>query len=145
MQAIYLRVKRVAQDMTSVNAGNSLASIGGFCAGDRDVVDHQRLSGLGYCFSASLPPYLATGAIQALERMQQKPETVLSVAQNARHMRGLLRNIPGLSVSGCMAITMHASLAPLNTDAEHTFMHRCAAVWCKVLMLSVHSHLVAEI
>ena len=35
-------------------AGNSLASIGGFCAGDREIVDHQRLSGLGYCFSASL-------------------------------------------------------------------------------------------
>jgi hypothetical protein len=42
-------------------SGNSLASIGGFCAGDREIVDHQRLSGLGYCFSASLPPYLATG------------------------------------------------------------------------------------
>lgn len=42
-------------------AGNSLASIGGFCAGDREIVDHQRLSGLGYCFSASLPPFLATG------------------------------------------------------------------------------------
>lgn len=24
------------------------------------MVDHQRLSGLGYCFSASLPPYLAS-------------------------------------------------------------------------------------
>lgn len=45
-----------------VAAGNALASIGGFCAGDREIVDHQRLSGLGYCFSASLPPFLATGA-----------------------------------------------------------------------------------
>lgn len=43
-------------------AGNSLAAIGGFCSGEREVVDHQRLSGLGYCFSAALPPYLATGA-----------------------------------------------------------------------------------
>ena len=42
-------------------AGYSLASIGGFCSGEREIVDHQRLSGLGYCFSASLPPYLATG------------------------------------------------------------------------------------
>lgn len=38
-----------------------MASIGGFCSGEREVVDHQRLSGLGYCFSAALPPYLATG------------------------------------------------------------------------------------
>lgn len=47
-------------------AGNSLASIGGFCSGEREVVDHQRLSGLGYCFSAALPPYLATGAAPTL-------------------------------------------------------------------------------
>ena len=30
----------------------------------------QRLSGLGYCFSASLPPMLATAAIEALQIMQ---------------------------------------------------------------------------
>lgn len=30
----------------------------------------QRLSGLGYCFSASLPPLLAKGAITALDIMQ---------------------------------------------------------------------------
>jgi serine palmitoyltransferase len=31
----------------------SLASVGGFCAGIREMIDAQRLSGLGYCFSAS--------------------------------------------------------------------------------------------
>ncbi len=40
--------------------GHGVGSIGGFCAGAREMVDHQRLSGLGYCFSASLPPYLAS-------------------------------------------------------------------------------------
>lgn len=30
------------------------------------VCDHQRLCGQGYCFSASLPPYLATAAHEAL-------------------------------------------------------------------------------
>lgn len=42
-------------------AGNALACIGGFCAGERDMVDHQRLSGLGYIFSATSPPYTAQG------------------------------------------------------------------------------------
>lgn len=87
------------RQQVSTLAGNSLASIGGFCAGDRDIVDHQRLSGLGYCFSASLPPYLATGAICALQRMQDQPELVHRVAQNARSMREKLQNIAGLSVS----------------------------------------------
>ncbi|KAA6414371.1 MAG: serine palmitoyltransferase 1, partial [Trebouxia sp. A1-2] len=87
-------------EIVAASMGNSLASIGGFCAGDRDIVDHQRLSGLGYCFSASLPPYLATGAICALQRMQEQPELVLRVAQNARRMRELLHHIAGLSVHG---------------------------------------------
>ncbi|VEL35638.1 unnamed protein product, partial [Protopolystoma xenopodis] len=40
---------------------------GGFCAGSKFVVDHQRLSGQGYCFSASLPPMLAAAATTGLE------------------------------------------------------------------------------
>lgn len=43
-------------DLISANMENALASIGGFCCGRSFVIDHQRLSGQGYCFSASLPP-----------------------------------------------------------------------------------------
>lgn len=107
-------------EIVAASMGNSLASIGGFCAGDRDIVDHQRLSGLGYCFSASLPPYLATGAICALERMQEKPELVHTVASNAKHMRGLLQHIPGLKVYGgpsdSFSPVIHVQLSePLET------------------------------
>lgn len=42
---------------------------GGFCAGSHFVVDHQRLSGQGYCFSASLPPMLAAAAQTAVEQL----------------------------------------------------------------------------
>ena len=52
---------------------NSLASIGGFCCGRSFVIDHQRLSGQGYCFSASLPPLLAAAAIEALNIMEENP------------------------------------------------------------------------
>lgn len=34
-------------------------------------VSLQRLSGLGYCFSASLPPMLAAGAIQSLNIIEK--------------------------------------------------------------------------
>lgn len=33
----------------------------------------QRLSGQGYCFSASLPPMLAAAAIEALNIMEEDP------------------------------------------------------------------------
>lgn len=61
-------------------------------------MDHQRLSGLGYCFSASQPPYLATAAIDALDRLQQQPQLAQAVASNAKRMRKLLNQVPGLKV-----------------------------------------------
>lgn len=36
-------------------------------------VSFQRLSGQGYCFSASLPPLLAAAAIEALNIMEENP------------------------------------------------------------------------
>ncbi|XP_037787787.1 serine palmitoyltransferase 1-like [Penaeus monodon] len=44
--------------------GTSAARPGGFLCGPKFVIDHQRLSGLGYCFSASLPPMLAATSIK---------------------------------------------------------------------------------
>ncbi|NXX98595.1 SPTC1 palmitoyltransferase, partial [Centropus bengalensis] len=60
-------------DLISANMENSLASIGGFCCGRSFIIDHQRLSGQGYCFSASLPPLLAAAAIEALNIMEDNP------------------------------------------------------------------------
>merc|ERR1711916_208413 len=56
-------------DIMSVSMGTALASVGGFCAGRAFVIDHQRLSGQGYCYSASLPPLLANAALNTLERI----------------------------------------------------------------------------
>lgn len=37
------------------------------------VLCRQRLSGQGYCFSASLPPMLASAAIEGLNIMEEDP------------------------------------------------------------------------
>lgn len=92
------------QDVEIVGAslGNAVASIGGFCAGDREIVDHQRLSGLGYCFSASLPPYLASAATAALDIMERDgPERMEKVrVLAARFRRSAAAKVPGLHVVG---------------------------------------------
>lgn len=51
----------------------SVGSIGGFCVGASIVIEHQRLSGLGYCFSASLPPFLSQISIYVLDLFEQNP------------------------------------------------------------------------
>lgn len=60
-------------------------------------MEHQRLSGSGYCFSASLPPYLATSASQSL-RVMGTPEgraRMEQLRQNAAAMRSVLVEVPG--------------------------------------------------
>ncbi|XP_025207230.1 serine palmitoyltransferase 1 [Melanaphis sacchari] len=61
----------------------SLSSVGGFCVGSTFVVDHQRLSGLGYCFSASLPPLLSAAAIKALDQIEKHPEMLVKLRERS--------------------------------------------------------------
>ncbi|KAF1767883.1 hypothetical protein GCK72_007842 [Caenorhabditis remanei] len=68
-------------DMIMASLENGIASTGGFCVGRSFVVGHQRLSGLGYCFSASLPPLLATAASEAIAIIDEQPERVQRVTQ----------------------------------------------------------------
>jgi serine palmitoyltransferase len=85
------------------------------------VCDHQRLCGQGYCFSASLPPYLATAAIEAL-RILGTPDGQL-LASKVRAASSSLRaalalGVPGLRLAGAAAgpgaasPVLHLHLAP---------------------------------
>lgn len=61
-------------DLICSSLENAVGSVGGFSVGSTFIVDHQRLSGLGYCFSASAPPLLAQAAIEALNYFENHPE-----------------------------------------------------------------------
>lgn len=53
-------------------------------------------SGLGYCFSAALPPYLATAATGAIDKFEQEGQQLAAACTaNARQLRGLLADVPG--------------------------------------------------
>lgn len=57
-------------EIVTVSMENSMGSIGGITVGTDEVVDHQRLSGSGYCFSASSPPFTATAAMASLSLLE---------------------------------------------------------------------------
>jgi serine palmitoyltransferase len=65
----------VKPEIVCVSLENSLGSTGAVTIGSQEVVDHQRLSGSGYCFSASSPPYTASAALAAIAVL--KEESVL--------------------------------------------------------------------
>jgi serine palmitoyltransferase len=77
--ALELFGKRLMYDaeIVTVALENALGSIGGLTIGSEEIVDHQRLSGSGYCFSAASPPFTASAAIQALRQLKNDPEEIL--------------------------------------------------------------------
>ncbi|CAM9125171.1 unnamed protein product, partial [Lampetra planeri] len=87
-------------DLISANMENAVASVGGFCCGRSFVIDHQRLSGQGYCFSASLPPMLAAAAIEALDVMEEDPGIFTVLREKSRRVYECLQGTRGLRVVG---------------------------------------------
>lgn len=106
-------------DLISASLENSFASVGGFCCGSSYVIDHQRLSGIGYCFSASLPPLLASAAMTALKIMQDKPDMFEQLQRKAGWLRKKLEIADGLYATGdsCSPI-IHLQLKNSDTREE---------------------------
>lgn len=73
-------------EIITIALENSLGSVGGVTVGNEEVVDHQRLSGAGYCFSASAPPFTASAAVASLKVMEEKPELIKQLQSNVRYM-----------------------------------------------------------
>jgi len=99
-------------EIVCANLENSFASVGGICVGSEIIVDHQRLSGAGYCFSASLPPYLSAAAIEAMNRVDQKPEQTLVPLQKniALFKQTLQKKVPFQQLKLTL---VHQDLCPL--------------------------------
>lgn len=68
-------------DLVMASLENAFCAYGGFCAGSSYVVDHQRLAGAGYCFSASLPPLQTRVALESLNMIREYP-AIVTDAQN---------------------------------------------------------------
>ncbi|KAJ1977608.1 serine palmitoyltransferase component [Dimargaris xerosporica] len=77
---------------------NALCSSGGFCAGRIELIEHQRLSGLGYVFSASLPAILAVYAIDGLDVLSsgRGPQILTRLRANAKVIANGLRPLTQL-------------------------------------------------
>lgn len=141
-------------DILCAALGNSIASEGGFCVGENQVVDHQRLSGAGYCFSASLPPFLARASIEAINKMQQHPEILAQLRENADFMRAELASLDKrVRIDSCPnSPILHLRLVRPHTDRivnDTTLQNIVRKAWEAGLGLvrskySKHEHLLPE-
>uniref|UniRef100_A0A7S4EHV8 serine C-palmitoyltransferase n=1 Tax=Pseudo-nitzschia australis TaxID=44445 RepID=A0A7S4EHV8_9STRA len=72
-------------EITTIALENSLGSIGGVTVGNEEVVDHQRLSAAGYCFSASAPPFTSSASVESLRLLEERPELVQRLQSNVKY------------------------------------------------------------
>jgi serine palmitoyltransferase len=101
--------QRLMQDVeiTTIGLETSMGSIGGITVGTDEVVDHQRLSGSGYCFSASSPPFTAMCAVQALQLLQTRPEILQQLQDNRVYLHYKLTELCHGPLEDVLQVTSH--------------------------------------
>lgn len=120
-------IKRV--EIMTVSMDCSLASIGGACIGSRDVVDHQRLSGAGYCFSASAPPYLFKASsttlhlldsdtgVNQIEYLRENTKVLIDGLADMKHVH-LMSNDAAPQINAPLAPIIHLVLNEKRASFE---------------------------
>ncbi|MEJ2757293.1 MAG: pyridoxal phosphate-dependent aminotransferase family protein, partial [Anaerolineales bacterium] len=74
-------------DLIMGTFSKSFASLGGFIAGEHEVIDYIQHSARSLIFSASIPPSNTAAALAALEIMREEPERVDRLSVVGEKMR----------------------------------------------------------
>ena len=80
-------------DLIMGTFSKSFASLGGFIAGDKDVISFVQLHAQSLIFSASIPPSNLAAVLAALEIMRSEPEHVERLSRYGAKMRGGLQSL----------------------------------------------------
>ena len=80
-------------DLIMSTFSKSFASLGGFVAGDEDVIHYIKHHARTLIFSASIPPANAAAALAALHVMREEPQLAQRVNAIGERMRGEFRRL----------------------------------------------------
>ncbi len=86
-------------DIVCGSMSKALASIGGFVAGTRELIEYLRTNSKQTIFSAALTPAQAACALASLELMQNEPEHLERLWKNTKLYRDMLHSL-GLDTWG---------------------------------------------
>jgi 8-amino-7-oxononanoate synthase len=79
-------------DMLVGTFSKSLASLGGFVAADKDMINYLKHHSRALIFSASMTPASAASALAAIEIIRSEPERIEKLWQNTHYAMAQLRN-----------------------------------------------------
>jgi 8-amino-7-oxononanoate synthase len=101
-------------DLIMGTFSKSLASIGGFVVGPRDVLDWIKHFARPMLFSASLPPASTAAALMALTVLEDEPQMVSRLEELGNRWRSGLHEL-GFNVGGS-----ETPIVPVNVGDEYT-------------------------
>ena len=97
----------------------SLASLGGYMAGTREVVDYVMHTSRPYIFSASITPASVACAIESLRILDEEPQRVKALLDISQYMRDGLKKL---------GVKIIDSVTPIIYEDEKAFLA------CKMLL-----------
>jgi 8-amino-7-oxononanoate synthase len=104
-------------DMTMGTFSKTFASLGGFVAADRSVINYLKHHSAALIFSASPTPASVAAALAALEILREEPWRVDKLINNAKKMRKGFRDL------GFKIIDGEAAIVPVITaDDQRSFV-----------------------
>jgi len=104
-------------DLVMSTFSKSFASLGGFVAGDADVIDYIKHHARSLIFSASITPAQAASALAALHVMKEEPERIKRINQIGEKMRAGYKSMGfdvGKSVTPIIPIMVGDDLKTFN-------------------------------
>jgi len=109
-------------DIVMGTFSKSLASVGGFIAGERAVIDYLKHTARAFVFSASLPPASVAAAAAALRIVKSEPERRLRMLRIARQLRAELRS------RGFLVLDGETAIVPVVIQDELDLCRLCTAL-----------------
>lgn len=124
----HCNVDRSEISITIGSLAGALSSSGGFCAGVRPMIYHQRINSNAYVFSAALPPYSARVASEAIHAILEEDvangqsKVLSSFQKKVRHcfeqLNALFKDNMFMEVTSCSSSPIiHLSLRELYRRA----------------------------
>jgi 7-keto-8-aminopelargonate synthetase-like enzyme len=119
----------------------TLASCGGYIAGDQSLIDYLRFTAPGFLFSVGLSPADTAAALAALEVLETEPERATQLRERARLFRHLARQ-SGLVVVGNSELCIRLSLAlvELGINVQPIIYPAVAEDAARLRFFITHSH-----
>lgn len=115
----------------------AVAGVGGFCAGRRSLIDHQRLAGAGYCYSASSPPSSCSSAKVIIEGFSsqecggRRERLQASAAKLHKALKACLGEGLGREmelISSPESFVQHLRLKSQESGAEERLLKICKSI-----------------